>query len=104
MVSFKGTNKKKKNGVLELSEELTINDIADAKTTFNNAITKSQILELQFKGVDRIDVAFLQLIHAMEKTAVNLKKELKLLHPLPEVVQHTVNTTGMGHLKLWQQA
>ncbi|MBN2010830.1 STAS domain-containing protein [candidate division KSB1 bacterium] len=97
MISFT-----KKNNMVKLTGQLSIEDVADAKTKLEKALASSGTIKLKFDAVERIDLAFLQIIHAMYNSAKAAQKKVELIQPIPEIVTQVIQRTGLGYLQMWQ--
>jgi ABC-type transporter Mla MlaB component len=83
---------------LLLEGQLIIKNAEYIKMELTAALHHSQNIELVFKNVLRIDVAILQLIIALQKTAAKLKKNVTLDIEVTESIQAAIRNAGLEKL------
>ncbi|KWT85374.1 MAG: STAS domain-containing protein [Nitrospirota bacterium] len=85
-----------KSGELKISGDVTIMNAAAVKDAVLNALKSSKNVTLDIKGVEGIDLSFLQIYFAAKQSAELLKKGLSLINP-PEGFLNLIKDAGFGH-------
>ena len=83
---------------LLLEGQLTIKNAGRIKKELTAALHHSENIELVFKNVLRIDLAILQLIIALQKSAAQLQKNLTLDIELTSSTQAVIRNSGLEKL------
>lgn len=84
-----------KKAKIVLSEELTIYNIEEFKDAIFNAVKKYNQIEMLGENVKEIDLAFIQLIKAVQKTALNEGKTFTVNIKLSDENQELFNNTDI---------
>ena len=83
---------------LLLEGQLIIRNANAIKSGFIPALHSSQNLEIVFKNITKIDVAVLQLIIALQKSAATLKKKLSLDIESTDYMKSVLQNSGLEKL------
>ena len=83
---------------LLLEGQLIIRNANAIKSRFIPALHSSQNLEIVFKNITKIDVAVLQLIIALQKSAATLKKKLSLDIESTDYIKSVLQNSGLEKL------
>jgi anti-anti-sigma regulatory factor len=76
------------SATLVLEGKCTVENAGALRKILHDALTRAQVLELDMKDVETVDITFLQLLVAAHKTAASLGRTLKVTgEPSPSVVQ-----------------
>ena len=78
-----------------LEGQLIIRNAAIIKRDLLIALNNSQKLELIFKSVTKVDVAFLQLLIALQKSAANLRKKVLFDMALTDYMKSVIKNSGL---------
>ncbi|CAN7230270.1 lipid asymmetry maintenance protein MlaB [Duganella sp. Dugasp56] len=72
---------------IAIDGEMTIYRAADLRVVVLEALRKSRVLEIDLAGITELDTAGLQVLMLAKQTANADKRELRLLHHSPAVVE-----------------
>ncbi|MBF0136277.1 MAG: STAS domain-containing protein [Magnetococcus sp. DMHC-1] len=81
-------------GTLTLSGDLTIQHAQELKEALHDAIVQTMHLNLNFKDVDRVDLAGIQLLCSAHRSILERKKTLALVSPVPDTFKEAIRTSG----------
>ncbi|MBF0426185.1 MAG: STAS domain-containing protein [Magnetococcales bacterium] len=81
-------------GTLTLTGDLTIQHAQELKESLLEAALQSMHLNLNFKDVDRVDLAGLQLLCAAHRALLERKKGLTVVSQVPDVLKEAIKTAG----------
>ena len=81
-----------------LTGQLNIRNGTIIKKELTGALNSSQNLEVVFRDVIKIDLAVLQLLIALQKSAAQLEKNLLFDIELPEHIQGVINNSGLKRI------
>ena len=85
--------------VLRVSGEVLNPSLPDLKQQLEGLLTQQEAaLQVDLAGVESIDTAGLQVLLAARTSALRSNRNLHLCNA-SEVVQHTLNRTGLGFLQ-----
>ena len=94
--------KKKKNinqlAKLTINQDMTIINAGALKAKMEEALNSASALDLTLKNFEVIDLAGIQLIHAVKKEAASQNKILKINFNLKADLLETVRLSGFGDL------
>lgn len=85
-----------KSGELRISGDVTIMNAAAVKDAVLNALKGSKNVTIDIKGIDGVDLSFLQIYFAAKHSAEVLKKGLSLINPT-EGFYNLIEDAGFGH-------
>ncbi len=78
--------------------DLAIRDSAEIKEELLMLLRDNQTTEIQFKNIERLDVAALQLLAALLKSAANQKKAVTYNFEQTEYTNNILNNSGFSQL------
>lgn len=93
MIDFKA-EESDNNTTLTISGELTVQNAAALQGMFIRSLESSSNLTVNLKDVTALDLSFLQLLCSLHRTSTDLKKNLTLSGPCPEVFRDVVKSAG----------
>lgn len=82
-------------GILEFRGDLTIQNISACKAGMQNSLGQVQRLIISQKDVTAIDISFLQLLLAADKSATEHGKEICLLGGVPDTFLDLLKKSGL---------
>ncbi|MBF0456325.1 MAG: STAS domain-containing protein [Nitrospirae bacterium] len=85
-----------KSGELKISGNVTIMNAVAVKDAVLNALKNSKNVTIDIKGVDGVDLSFLQIYFAAKHSAEASKKGLSLINP-PAEFNNLIEDAGFGH-------
>jgi len=97
MIDFKA-EESDNNTLLTLSGELTVQNAAALQGIFSRSVESSLNLTIQLKDVTDLDLSFLQLLCSVHRSSTELKKDLTLSGPCPEVFRDVLRNAGFLRL------
>ena len=80
---------------VKLEGQLTIKNAASIKSDLLSALTSSKTVKIIFKNVIKIDLAVLQLIIALQKSAARDNKEFLLDNELTDNIKSVLLNSGL---------
>src|SRR5436190_1988881 len=80
---------------VSMEGQLIIRDGNTIKKELTDALNNSQDLEVVLKNITKIDLAILQLLIALQKSAAMLDKNLSFDIELPEHLQTIIHNSGL---------
>ncbi|MBF0155065.1 MAG: STAS domain-containing protein [Magnetococcales bacterium] len=81
-------------GTLTLTGDLTIQHAQELKESLLEATLQSMHLNLNFKDVERVDLAGLQLLCAAHRSLLGRKKTLAVVSQVPDSLKEAVKAAG----------
>jgi anti-anti-sigma regulatory factor len=87
--------------VIVLEGDLTVENAGKLQTKLRAVIETSEAVVLQFSGVARIDISFLQLVCAAYRSSFALGKYLTLSPDLPDSLRRAVQFAGFAYHPVW---
>jgi anti-anti-sigma regulatory factor len=79
---------------LTIGGELTVQNASALQGIFIRSLESSSSLTITLKDVTDLDLSFLQLLCSVHRTSTDLKKNLTLSGPCPEVFREAVKSAG----------
>ena len=86
------------NESLLLEGQLVIKNAQDIKTGLLAALDQSQNLTLVFKNIQKLDLAVLQLLFALQKSASRLQKTVQFDMESTDYVKSVILNSGMENI------
>src|SRR5688572_24887884 len=86
------------NTMVLLKGQLIIRNGDIIKKELTDALNSSQKLEVVFRDIIKIDLAVLQLLIALQKSAARLEKNLSFDIEFPEHVQTMIKNSGLERI------
>ena len=86
------------NESLLLEGQLVIKNAQDIKTGLLAALKQSQNLTLVFKNIQKLDLAVLQLLFALQKSASRLQKTVQFDMESTDYVKSVILNSGMENI------
>lgn len=84
-----------------LSGQLVISNAAQIKKELLTALTNFQSIDLVFENVIKADIAFLQLLIALRKSAIGLDKQVSFDAPASNYLKSLIKNTGLEQILLF---
>ena len=84
----------KMNGMINLKDSVTIQNAAELREYFKNALDEVNTLYITHESVTECDTSYLQILIAANKSAVELKKSFKVIGQHPDVFINLINSSG----------
>ncbi|MBF0175652.1 MAG: STAS domain-containing protein [Magnetococcales bacterium] len=81
-------------GTLTLAGDLTIQHARELKEALIDAVTQSMHLNLNFKDVERVDLAGLQILCAAHRSLLGRSKTLAIVSQVPDAFKAAVKVAG----------
>ena len=83
-----------KEGVLSLMGNLTLEEALETKKALLEAIEEVDLLHVDLKGIESIDVSFIQLICAAHRECFLAKKEIYVQGDVPGSIEEFLEKAG----------
>src|SRR5512135_3253925 len=84
----------RQNTVLALGGDLTVDKAGELKIMLEDALKKAESVAIHFKGINRIDITFLQLVCSAHHSAFLSGKNLDLSEQMPDNLKNTLKSAG----------
>lgn len=84
----------KMNGMLTLTESMSIQNAAELKEILNNALNEVNALFITHDSITECDITYLQLLIAANKSAMELKKIFKVIGGHSDPFKNLIESTG----------
>lgn len=93
MIDFKA-EESDNNTTLTIGGEMTVQNASALQGIFIRSLESSSNLTINLKDVIDLDLSFLQMLCSLHRTSTDLKKNLTLAGPCPEVFRDIVKSAG----------
>jgi len=93
MIDFKA-EESGNNTTLTISGELTVQNASALQGIFIRSLESSSNLTINLIDITDMDLSFLQLLCSVHRTSADLKKNLTLSRPCPDIFKAVVKSAG----------
>jgi anti-anti-sigma regulatory factor len=101
MTARRKSKETREAAVLKMGGRLTVERVSEMKGKVLKALAKRKDVVLELKKLSEVDLSFIQLLFAAQRSAERRGRRLKLGGPVPDIFTKAVDDTGFSIHEGW---